>query len=97
MTDTSQSALGPLHPHTILAGDRLAAAYQASGLHADAIALYQRALADREHNLGPGHPDTLSARSSLARAYRAAGRAGDAIQLAERTLAITESRAFFDG
>jgi tetratricopeptide (TPR) repeat protein len=87
MTDTSQSALGPLHPHTLLAGDRLAAAYEASGRHADAIAVYERALADRERGLGPGHPDTLSARSSLARAYRAAGRAGDAIRLAERTLA----------
>jgi tetratricopeptide (TPR) repeat protein len=90
MTDTSQSELGPFHPHTILAGDRLAAAYEASGRHADAIAVYERALANRERDLGPGHPDTLSARSSLARAYRAAGRAGDAIRLAERALAECE-------
>ncbi len=88
--DTSRPVLGPVHPHTILVRDRLAAAYQAAGQYRDAIAVYERALADRERGLGPEHPDTLSARSSLARAYRTAGRAGDAIRLAERTLADCE-------
>jgi tetratricopeptide (TPR) repeat protein len=85
-------SLSPGHPHTVVAGDRLAAAYEASGRPADAVAVYERALADRERGLGPDHPDTLVARSSLARAYRAAGRPGDAIRLAERTLAECERR-----
>jgi tetratricopeptide (TPR) repeat protein len=90
MADTSQAVLGPGHPHTIFALDRLAAAYEACGRHADAVPVYERSLADREHGLGAEHPDTLAARSSLARAYRAAGRAGDAIRLAERSLAECE-------
>lgn len=92
MADMGRSAMGPGHPHTILAGDRLAAAYEAAGRHSDAVAVHERALADREHGLGPDHPDTLTARSSLARAYRTAGRPGDAIRLAERTLAECERR-----
>ena len=90
MIDIGRPALGAGHAHTVFARDRLAAAYEAAGRPEDAIAVYERALADRERGQGAGHPDTLAARSSLARAYRAAGRPGDSIRLAERTLAESE-------
>ena len=54
---------------------------------AQAIAVAEPLLADRERVLGPDHPDTLASRNNLAAAYRAAGRAAEAIALHERTLA----------
>jgi tetratricopeptide (TPR) repeat protein len=90
MIDIGRPTLGAAHAHTILASDRLAAAYDAAGRHMDAIPVHERVLAARERELGPAHPDTLTARNSLARAYRAAGRGGDAVRLAERALADCE-------
>jgi hypothetical protein len=52
--------------------NNLAAAYQAAGRTAEAIALHERTLADFERVLGADHPDTLTSRSNLAEAYRAA-------------------------
>ena len=57
---------------------------------AQAIAVGEPLLADRERVLGPDHPDTLTSRNNLAAAYRAAGRAAEAIPLHERTLADRE-------
>jgi tetratricopeptide (TPR) repeat protein len=91
MLDTSKQLLGPAHPNTIQARDRLAASYEAAGDPGEAVALYERTLAERESVLGAGHPETLATRASLARAYRSAGRTHDAIRLAERTLAETEN------
>jgi tetratricopeptide (TPR) repeat protein len=88
--DIGRPTLGATHAHTILACDRLAAAYDAAGRHLDAIPVHERVLAERERELGPAHPDTLNARNSLARTYRAAGRGGDAVRLAERALAECE-------
>ena len=90
MIDIGRPTLGATHAHTILASDRLAAAYDAAGRHMDAIPVHERVLAERERELGPAHPDTLNARNSLARTYRAAGRGGDAVRLAERALADCE-------
>jgi len=90
MIDIGRPTLGATHAHTILAADRLAAAYDAAGRHLDAIPVHERVLAERERELGPSHPDTLNARNSLARTYRAAGRGGDAVRLAERALADCE-------
>ncbi len=88
--DTAQRVLGHAHPHTVIARDRLAAAYEACGRGSEAIAVYEHMLFDRERTLGPGHPQTLAACGSLARAYRGAGRADEAIRLAERALAQYE-------
>jgi len=90
MIDIGRPTLGATHAHTILASDRLAAAYDAAGRHMDAIPVHERVLAERERELGPSHPDTLNARNSLARTYRAAGRGEDAVRLAERALADCE-------
>ena len=57
---------------------------------AQAIAVGEPLLADRERVLGPDHPDTLTSRNNLADAYQAAGRAAEAIPLHERTLADRE-------
>jgi hypothetical protein len=48
-------------------------AYQDAGRAAEAIALFERALADRERVLGPDHPGTVESRDNLA-AARAAQR-----------------------
>ena len=90
MSDLSRPVLGAEHPHAIFIRDRLAAASEAAGHLDEAIALYERILAEREQGLGAGHPDTLGTESNLAHAYRAAGRSGDAIQLAEHALAESE-------
>jgi tetratricopeptide (TPR) repeat protein len=57
---------------------------------AQAIAVGEPLLADRERVLGPDHPGTLASRNDLAGAYREAGRAAEAIVLFERTLADRE-------
>ena len=57
---------------------------------AQAIAVGEPLLADRERVLGPDHPDTLASRNNLTEAYRDAGRAAEAIPLHERTLADRE-------
>ena len=56
----------------------------------EAIAAYERTLADRERVQGPDHADTRSARASLAAAYQQAGRLGDAIYHYEQALADSE-------
>jgi tetratricopeptide (TPR) repeat protein len=65
---------------------RLALAYGAAGRTAEAVALHERTLTDRERVLGPDHPDTLGSRNNLAAAYQEAGRTAEAIALHERTL-----------
>jgi lipopolysaccharide exporter len=65
----------------------LAPAYPQAGWPAQAVALHERVLADRERLLGPDHPHTLASRNNLAHAYRQAGWLAKAIPLYERTLA----------
>ena len=48
---------------------------------AEAIAIYEPLLADRERILGAEHPHTLGTRNNLASAYRAAGRMAEAAAL----------------
>jgi hypothetical protein len=56
----------------------------------EAIAAYERTLADRERVQGRDHADTRSARAHLAAAYQRAGRLGDAIYHFEQALADSE-------
>jgi tetratricopeptide (TPR) repeat protein len=90
MVSTSTRLLGAAHANSVVARDRLAAAYELAGLSTEAIAVFQTALADRERNLGPEHPETIAARGHLAHAYQTAGRPGDAVALYERTVADSE-------
>jgi tetratricopeptide (TPR) repeat protein len=87
MVATSTRLLGPAHANAVVARDRLAAAYEAAGRTADAIAVFQTALTEREQNQGAEHPETIAARAHLAHAYQSAGRPADAIALYERTVA----------
>jgi tetratricopeptide (TPR) repeat protein len=70
--------------------DRAATHRRGQGQLDQAIALFERALADRERVRGPDHPATLATRNNLGLAYRDAGRLDQAIALHERTLADYE-------
>src|SRR5215475_2152963 len=87
MVATSTRLLGPGHANAVVARDRLAAAYEAAGKSADAIAVFQTALTEREKHQGAEHPETIAARAHLAHAYQSGGRPADAISLYERTVA----------
>lgn len=83
---TCSHLLGPAHTQTVQARDRLAAAYSSAGRLAEAMSVFESALADRERGLGPEHPDTVAARVNLANSYQASGRETDAIALYEQAL-----------
>jgi hypothetical protein len=70
-------------------GDR-PGGHQDTGPTAEAIALLERTLADRERALGDDHPSTRYSRNNLGMAYREAGRTAEAITLLERALADCE-------
>src|SRR5215470_4334692 len=70
MIDIGRPTLGAAHAHTILASDRLAAAYDAAGRPMDAIPVHERVLAEREREPGPHLP-----RGRPRRGCRPAGRA----------------------
>jgi tetratricopeptide (TPR) repeat protein len=82
----SERTLGPDHPDTAMASERLASASLAAGLGAEAVTLYQRAVDARTGTLGPDHSGTLAARGELGSALLAAGRPGDAIGVLEEVL-----------
>ena len=83
---TCSHLLGPAHTQSVQARDRLAAAYTSAGRLAEAMSVFEAALADRERGLGPEHPDTVAARVNLAQSYQAAGREAEAITLYEQAL-----------
>jgi len=60
------------------------------GQYAQALPLYQRALAIREKALGPDHPSTGTSLNNLAGLYRAMGQYAQALPLYQRALAIRE-------
>jgi tetratricopeptide (TPR) repeat protein len=90
MIEVSDRLLGPSHPQSLDARDRLAAAQEQAGLSSDAISSRRRSLEEHERMLGPGHPDSLTCRAQLARAYLAAGQVAEAIPLYEQALAGRE-------
>ncbi len=79
LSAVSSRVLGPDHPDTLAAGQRLAHAYLAAGRAAEAISWFQWALADRARTLGADHPATIAARLSLGRALVAAHQLTDAV------------------
>ena len=87
---TSGHLLGHGHAQSVLARDRLGIAYSLADRLAEAVPVFEAALADRERDLGPDHPDTVTARLNLARSYEADGREAEAIELYEQTLAEHE-------
>jgi tetratricopeptide (TPR) repeat protein len=87
---TSGQLLGPGHPQSMLARERLAAAYSLAGRLAEAMSAFEAVLADREQTLGPDHPDTVAARVNMAQSYQAAGREAEALALYELALPAYE-------
>ena len=66
------------------------ATYWSAGRTAEAIAIGEQVVADRERLLGPDHPDTVTARANLATSYWSAGRTAEAIALLEQVVADCE-------
>ena len=86
MLTTSSRRFGSRHADTVVARNRLAAAYESGGRFGDAIAVFASTLADAERRLGREHPDTITARGQLARAYASAGRPAEAATLYEQVI-----------
>jgi tetratricopeptide (TPR) repeat protein len=87
MVAATTRRLGPVHPDSLAARERLAIAYESAGRFGDAIAMFAGALDDRERNHGPEHPDTIAARGRLAHAYAGAGLPAEAVALYEHMVA----------
>jgi tetratricopeptide (TPR) repeat protein len=87
MVAATTRRLGPVHPGSLAAKERLAIAYESAGRFGDAIAMFAGALGDRERNHGPEHPDTIAARGRLAHAYAGAGLPAEAVALYEDMVA----------
>jgi tetratricopeptide (TPR) repeat protein len=75
----SDRILGPGHPDTLVAGQRLADAYLAAGRAAEAVSWFQWVLADRARALGPNHRGILAARRNLGHVLLAANQLDDAV------------------
>jgi tetratricopeptide (TPR) repeat protein len=83
---TSDQLLGAGHPHTILAGQRLAEALLAAGRPEDAVSWFQRLIDTLVVQLGPDHDDVIGAWLRLGHALVAAGQPQRAISVFERVL-----------
>jgi tetratricopeptide (TPR) repeat protein len=83
---TGGRLLGPEHPDTMLASQRLADALLAAGRASDAIAWFQWILDSLTHKLGPDHRDAIEARRRLGHALVAAGQLPAAITVLGRAL-----------
>ncbi len=63
----SEDLLGPEHPDTVTALNKLVDLYATQGNFSAALPLAERVLAIREKVLGPKHSDTISAFDTLAK------------------------------
>jgi tetratricopeptide (TPR) repeat protein len=79
LTSTGDQVFGAGHPDSMVAVERLAGAYVAAGRVSEAVAWFQRVMADWGRAFGPDHPRTLAARVRLGRVLVTAGRYQDAI------------------
>jgi tetratricopeptide (TPR) repeat protein len=90
LVSTSDQLLGAGHPHTILAGQRLAEACLAAGRADDAASWFQRLVDTQAVKLGPEHPDVIGARLRLGHALAADRQFDRAIPLLEGVLSDSE-------
>ena len=75
----SDRVLGPGHPDTLVAAQRLADAYLTAGQAAEAVSWFEWVLNDRIRTLGPDHAGTIAARRDLGHALGSANQLGDAV------------------
>jgi tetratricopeptide (TPR) repeat protein len=90
LVSTSDQLLGTGHPHTILAGQRLAEACLAAGRAGDAVTWFQRVLDTQAVKLGTDHHDLIGARLRLSHALVAARQPDRAVSVLERVLSDSE-------
>jgi tetratricopeptide (TPR) repeat protein len=90
LVTTSDELLGPGHPNTVLAGQRLAEAQLAAGRPGDAATWFQRLLDTQAVRLGPNHPDVIGVRLRLGHTLLAARQLDRAISVLERVLPDAE-------
>jgi tetratricopeptide (TPR) repeat protein len=90
LVTTSDRLLGTGHPHTVLAGQRLAEALLAAGRQEDAVTWFQRVVDIQAVNLGPDHHDLIGARLRLGHALVAARDPRRAISVLEPVLSDAE-------
>jgi tetratricopeptide (TPR) repeat protein len=77
----SARVLGPGHPGTLVAGQRLADAYLTAGRTAEGVSWFQWVLADQARALGPDHPGTIVAKRDLGHALVATKQFSDALTI----------------
>ena len=90
LASVSERLLGADHPDTLIAVQRLIAAYLAAGRTTDAVRWVQWVLDRRARTLGRDHRDVLAARRDLGHALVAAGQLRDAVGVLEQLAADTE-------
>jgi tetratricopeptide (TPR) repeat protein len=90
LVTTCGQLLNAGHPHTMLAGQRLAEAYLAAGRADDAALWFQRLVDSQAMKLGPDQDDAIGARLRLGHALVAARQLPRAIAVLERVLADSE-------
>ena len=86
----SDRLLGSGHPHTVLAGQRLAEAQMAAERPDEAVASFQRLLDIQSVRLGPNHQEVVEARRRLGHALVAAGQSSRAVSVLESVAASAE-------
>jgi len=82
----SDRLLGSGHPHTVLAGQRLADAQLAADRADDAVASFQRLLDIQSVRLGPNHQEVVEARRRLGHALVAAGQFDRGVSVLEKVV-----------
>ncbi len=93
LVTVSGQLLSAGHPHTILAGQRLAEACLAAGRTADAVGWFQRLVdASQAARPEPDHRDAIGARLRLGHALVADGQAHRAVGVLDRVLADCEKQ-----
>jgi CHAT domain-containing protein len=83
-----EKALGSDHPQLAQTLNNLAVVYADQGRDAEAIPLFERALAIYEKALGSDHTSVARANRNLADVYASQERFGDAMNLSRRAIAI---------
>jgi tetratricopeptide (TPR) repeat protein len=90
LATTSDQLLGAGHPHTILAGQRLAEACLTADRADDAVTWFQRLLDTQAVRLGPDHQMLIGTRLRLGHALVAARQLDRAVSVLERVLSDSE-------
>jgi eukaryotic-like serine/threonine-protein kinase len=84
--------LGPDHPDTLFAMNRLGYAYYVQGRYRDALVLQEETLTLQKVRLGSDHPDTLKTMGNVATDHLALAQADKAVAILEKVLELQNVR-----